>query len=185
MPAPIFARRPIATAAAAALLALTPACSSMIASAEREFSDPQSAEIATGGRIAADVVITGVDYAFDGIPASVPAGSRVGFTNASNGEAHELVVFGVAADDPRPANDLWEDLSVNAEPVLVTVAGPGQDGQLYVGDGTITEPGRYLAVCFLPVGANPDTIFEQDGPPESDAPPHAANGMVAEIVVVA
>lgn len=177
---PLPVRRPMAVAAIAALLALAPACGSVIASVETEYSDPQSVPVTDVG-----VVITGTDYAYSGIPSALPAGTTIRFTNTSTTEAHELVVFPIAEDETRPAEELWQDLAPSAEPVLVTVAGPGDDGQVYVGDGTLGEPGRYLAVCFLPVGADPETIFEQDGPPESDAPPHAANGMVAEIEVEA
>ena len=178
--------------AASALLVLAAGCTSTISSAEREFSDPQSVDPAAtsdpadGERVGADAIITGRDYVFEGIPDVVRAGDTIAFVNASLEEAHELVVFPIAADETRPVEELWEALDPTAaEPVLVSVAGPSQDGQVYVGDGTISDPGRYLAICFLPVGGDPELIFEEEGPVESDAPPHASVGMVAEIVVEA
>ena len=177
--------------AASALIVLAAGCTSTSSSAEREFSDPQSVDPAAtsdpadGERVGADAIITGRDYVYEGIPDVVRAGDTIAFVNASLEEAHELVVFPIAADETRPVEELWDELDPTGEPVLVSVAGPSQDGQLYVGDGTITDPGRYLAICFLPVGGDPELIFEQEGPVESDAPPHASVGMVAEIVVEA
>lgn len=51
-----------------------------------------------------------------------------------------------------------------------------------MGDGTLTEPGRYAIVCFLPVGSD-DSILESEVPPQSDAPPHITQGMFAELTV--
>ena len=111
----------------------------------------------------ADLVVSGLDYYFEGLPAEVAAGTTVSFTNASAVEAHELVLFRLPDDETRPVEEVW--------PTFV------------VGDGTLTEPGRYIAICFLPVGGDPVEILEGDGPPESDDPPHAAEGMVTDFVV--
>ena len=40
------------------------------------------------------------------------------------------------------------------------VAGPGEDGIPVVGDGTITEPGRYAVICAIPIGADPAAVAE-------------------------
>jgi hypothetical protein len=42
------------------------------------------------------------------------------------------------------------------------------------------EPGRYLVACFVPVGATQDAI---ESGKEPDGPPHALQGMVAEMQV--
>ena len=76
--------------------------------------------------------------------------------------------------------------SETAEPATVILAATGQTDVpgAVVGDGTLTEPGRYAIVCFLPVGSD-DSILESEGPPpEGEAPPHAMQGMVAELTVV-
>lgn len=44
----------------------------------------------------------------------------------------------------------------------------------------IDEPGRYVAVCFIPVGTTPETPPEDF---ENLGPPHALQGMVAEFEV--
>ena len=60
------------------------------------------------------------------------------------------------------------------------------------GDGTLTEPGRYLVFCAIPTGADPDdamvamqeAVDSQSGPPQIDGgPPHLAQGMYGELVV--
>ena len=58
-----------------------------------------------------------------------------------------------------------------------------------VGDGTLSEPGRYLVICAIPTGADPMEYLEaaaqsEEGPPEVEGgPPHFVNGMYAEVVV--
>ena len=59
-----------------------------------------------------------------------------------------------------------------------------------VGDGTLTEPGRYVLMCFIPVGADPEEYMTAvaaagGGKPEGVAggPPHFTAGMVAELTV--
>ena len=59
------------------------------------------------------------------------------------------------------------------------------------GDGTLTEPGRYLVLCAIPTGADPGEYLaaaaaSEGGPPEGVAggPPHFVNGMWAEVTVV-
>ena len=77
-----------------------------------------------------------------------------------------------------------------SEPAAVLLAPPGGAPQIEaVGDGTLSEPGRYMFVCTIPVGADPAAIAksmsEPDAgpPPASDAPLHYMAGMWAEAVV--
>ncbi len=71
---------------------------------------------------------------------------------------------------------------------------PGEDGSNPEGAGssiTVTEPGRYAIVCFIPQGADPEMVAEamagggeSEGPPDmGDGTPHAFLGMVAEFQV--
>jgi hypothetical protein len=83
--------------------------------------------------------------------------------------------------------------AVPGEPAVVLIAAPGEEGMAVVGDGTIEELGRYAVVCFIPVGADPAEVLE--GPPDDEAtgtpgaeeepsgPPHASEGMFAELTV--
>jgi len=131
-----------------------------------------------------DVVVVGVDYAYEDLPAEIAAGSTIGLVNDSDVEAHELVVFRLPDDETRPVEEVWPTFEPTGPPTLVSVAAPGEPGSVFVGDGTVTEPGRYIAICFLPIGGDPVEILQGDGPPESDDPPHATEGMVAEFTVV-
>lgn len=139
--------------------------------------------------------VTAVDYAFEGLPATMPAGSTLTLTNASDVEAHELVAIRIPDIEVRSVEDLIqlpdEELSTifpeDAPPAVVLIAGPGEEGIAVVGDGTISEPGRYAIVCFFPTGGDPEEILDPDatGPPDVEnlGPPHAFNGMYAELTV--
>lgn len=136
------------------------------------------------------VTVTAVDWGFEGLPDSVPAGTKLSLSNEGE-EPHELVAMRIPDSETRPVSELVrlpeEELGAvfgEAMPATVILSARGQTDTPgpVVGDGTLTEPGRYAIVCFLPVGAD-DSILESEGPPESDAPPHVSQGMFAELVV--
>lgn len=141
--------------------------------------------------------ITGVDYVLEGVPASMPAGSKLTFTNASDVEAHQLVALRLPDDEQRsvdelvalPQDELFAVFAEEQPPAAVLFAGPGEDGFAAVGDGTIDEPGRYALLCFVPVGADPDEYLaaaqesQEPAPDVAGGPPHAAEGMFAEVSV--
>jgi plastocyanin len=157
-----------------------------------------AASATTTGTAAAGqtVEVTAVDYKFEGLPATVKAGTKLTMTNGSTDEAHELVAIRLPDDEKRPVSELItlpdEELGeiVSTEPAAVLIAGPGDDAMAVVGDGTLEEAGRYAIVCFIPVGADPAEIL---APPSDDAtppaeeepsgPPHASQGMYAELTV--
>ncbi len=140
------------------------------------------------------VTIDGVDYGFANVPSSVPAGTRLGFRNTSENELHELVAFRLDTDTPlaellgQPPAELEATLGA---PITVMLQPPGApEAVVAVGDGTLGEPGRYVLMCFIPVGADPDEYMAAvaaagGGKPEGVAggPPHFTAGMVAELVV--
>ena len=75
-------------------------------------------------------------------------------------------------------------------PDTVLLAAPGGEQVDAVGDGTLTEPGRYVLACFIPTGVDPDAYLNapasEEGPPQvpgADGPPHITHGMWAELVV--
>ena len=136
------------------------------------------------------VEITAVDYGFEGLPESVEAGTRLSLTNEGD-EPHEVVAFRIPDDETRPVSELVALPEEELEPlfgagppaaVILAATGTTDTPGAVVGDGTLTEPGRYAIVCFLPVGSD-DSILESEGPPESDAPPHVSQGMFAELTV--
>jgi hypothetical protein len=135
------------------------------------------------------------DYAFGGLPESVPAGTRLQVQNISKKELHELIAFRLADDETRPLETLvalpprqLEGLFAGP-PAMVLLAPPGGPQIDAVGDGTLAEPGRYLVFCAIPTGADPVEYMnaaEQggEGPPQVDGgPPHFMEGMYAEVTV--
>lgn len=139
------------------------------------------------------IEVTAVDYAFEGLPEMIEAGTRISLTNEGK-EPHELVAMRIPDEETRsveellalPQEELFAVFGGEPEPATVILAAPGETDMpgAVVGDGTITEPGRYAILCFIPVGSDPSILDpEAEGPPEGDAPPHAVHGMWAELIV--
>lgn len=182
-------------AAAAATLALTACGDDDAAVAASPDTEPIAAEeVETGDEAAEPVVVTAVDFGYEDLPGSVPAGTRLALVNDSPVELHELVAFRIPDDEDRSVDELValppdEVMPLLGEPATVLLAAPGSDETIpAVGDGTLTEPGRYAVICVIPTGADPDEYLAaaatSDGPPEVDGgPPHVANGMFAELTV--
>ena len=142
------------------------------------------------------VTVSAVDYAFEDLPASIPAGTTLGLVNHSTTEAHELVAFRLPAGETRSADELAAlppeeqgALFGGTQPATVLIAPPGEEATAMVGDGTLTEPGRYLVLCSIPTGADPDELMaaaaaSTGGPPDVEGgPPHLVQGMVADLTV--
>lgn len=125
--------------------------------------------------------IEATDYAFGGIPETVPAGTTVlNFAN-DGAEFHEAVVMKIADGEERPVEELLtlpdeEAMALVTEKAFV-LAPP--DAATYV--TADLEPGRYVALCFVPVGTTPEAMA--GGAPSEEADPHFAHGMVAEFTV--
>jgi hypothetical protein len=159
--------------------------------ATEEEEEPTEDGPAAAGEV---LEVEALDYAFAGLPASVPAGTKLSFTNSSEVELHELVAMRLPDSEQRPVAELLalpeEELMglFPGPPATVLMAPPAGGEQIAaVGDGTLEEPGRYALVCFIPTGADPVAYMEQsgpDGPPDvPGGPPHVAHGMFAELVV--
>ncbi|MCB9373091.1 MAG: hypothetical protein H6518_09945 [Microthrixaceae bacterium] len=137
------------------------------------------------------VVIEGSDYAFGNVPETVSVGTTLELDNTSDTELHELVAFRVDTDEPLddllalPQDELERQLGI---PTAVLVQPPGApEAFAAVGDGTLTEPGRYVLLCTIPQGADPEAYVAaaqaaQGGRPEGfDGAPHFTLGMAAEV----
>lgn len=120
---------------------------------------------------AEQVEITAVEYAFEGVPQTLPAG-LASFALTNEGvEEHEMVVFkrneGVNEDLEQimqlPEEQQMEKLTFTG----VTFGGPGSTSYAAVD----LEPGTYFLVCFVPVGGG------------EDGPPHFMEGMQHTITV--
>ena len=150
------------------------------------------------------IEVTGVDYAFTGVPETVPSGPiGMRFTNGTDAdEQHELIIFKKADGDTRSAEEILNDPAAQEQ-------GPGQfAGAVFATPGTTAgtfldlAPGDYIAVCFIPVGSGEHEMPEgeaddsmedagedqaaDDQAPEEEGeggPPHFTQGMVAEFSV--
>lgn len=164
--------------------------------AAHDASDDHAPEPDSGADTPAEVVVTATDYAFEGVPESVPAGSRLRIQNESGVELHEIVVFRLPDAEQRSFDELMSldpaalQAATGGPPVAVLVQPPGGPAIDAVGDGTLAEPGRYLLLCAIPTGADPGEYMaaaaqSQGGPVTGVAggPPHLAHGMAAELVV--
>ena len=118
------------------------------------------------------VDITAVEYAFEGVPAELPAG-RISFALENTGvEEHEMVLFRRNDD----ATETFEELSeLGEEEMMAKVA---FTGVAFGGPDTTShvvldlEPGTYFLSCFIPVGGG------------EEGPPHFMQGMQETIEVV-
>jgi hypothetical protein len=129
------------------------------------------------------IAVTAVDFGYEGLPDSAPAGTRLTLANSAPSELHEIVAFRLPDDETRPASELMslppEEMGslFAGEPatVLLTPPGGGAGDQIAaVGDGTLSEPGRYLVLCAIPTGVSPDVYLAAaaesgGGPPRSRA----------------
>ena len=124
----------------------------------------------------------------------MPVGTTFTLVNVSSVEVHELVAMRLTDDETRPAAELiqlpQEELfGITAGPPrMVLIAPPGAGSMPELGDGSFTEPGRYLLLCFIPAGADPEAFLAAaaatDGPPQvAGGPPHFVLGMFAEVIV--
>ncbi len=149
-----------------------------------------SSDVADG-----ELEVTMADFHYgDALPASVPAGTRIVVSNDSPTELHEFVAVRLADDDDRTPEEIVDgDLgAVFATPPATVILVPPDDGEpiIAVGDGTLQEPGRYLIVCAIPTGVDPDVYLQAaaeagGGPPQVEGgPPHFVHGMFAELEVV-
>lgn len=148
-----------------------------------------------GEPVSGTIEVTGQDYEFVGVPELVASGAEFTFTNASTAEVHEMIVIGIPADETRTLEELLElpeEETADFPFQGVLVALPGEDGANPEGPGssiTISEPGRYAVVCFIPQGADPAVVEEAmagggEGPPDmGGGTPHAFLGMAAEFTV--
>ena len=154
---------------------------------------------AVASPVPSDIEVRATDFHFHDLPEHVIVGTTVTLVNDAPTEMHELVALRLADDETRTAEEIMAlpqeeliSLFESSPPAMVILAGPGQEPVVAVGDGTFTEPGRYLIVCAIPTGVSAETYFaavaesDGEGPPQVDGgPPHFVHGMFTELEVVA
>ncbi|MDP8937083.1 MAG: hypothetical protein M3O23_05050 [Actinomycetota bacterium] len=140
--------------------------------------------------------VTATDYRFENLPKTVKAGTTLTLKNESDKELHEMVVSRLPDNERRSADELVklpeDELGglFQGPPALVLFDPPGDAEPIKaLGDGKLTEKGRYLVICSIPTGADPAEFLKaaeaaQGGPPQvAGGPPHFTRGMYGEITV--
>jgi hypothetical protein len=100
--------------------------------------------------------VTGVDYAFQGLPSELPAGpTSIAFTDGGT-EEHEIMIVKAAEGDDITLDQLLalppDEAFARVQPVTVTWGAPGETGYTAVD----LEPGTYFALCNIPMGGAPE-----------------------------
>lgn len=135
--------------------------------------------------LAATVDVVAIDYAYQGMPATVPAG-RLGIRLDNQGEeVHEAVILRIDDEAGMTINEILElpeeEGMELAEMRGVVFADAGATGSAVID----LDPGQYALVCFVPVGTT--EMSDVEGPPEEGAepggPPHFVEGMVESFEV--
>ena len=119
-----------------------------------------------------EVAVSGVDYAFEGVPDTIEAGNvSFAFTNNSEAEEHEMGLIrkkdGVSLTFEEILNLPEDEGEQHSEFITITFAPPGGESSTLAN----LTPGDYAMVCFIPVGG-------QEG-----GKPHFAEGMIHEFTV--
>jgi plastocyanin len=158
--------------------------------------------------------VGGVEYAFTGLPTSVPVGTTLTFTN-NGAEIHEMALNRLADGVTESFAELMalneSGVDLEAEGYIDTDYGYQQlfavPGQTADGSITLDREGRYVALCYIPSGLEMAKLEElgidlSTLSPETDPstlspevqeflgevmgnPPHLAQGMIQEFVVTA
>ena len=126
--------------------------------------------------------VTGIEYEFQGLPKTVPAGNvAIRFTD-NGAELHELEIFRVKSKDSvKKIVGLSEkEQRKKIDESGITFASPG--GTSYT-IADLSKPGRYGVVCHLPVGSTSEQAAQQAE--KKHAKSHAQEGMYATITVEA
>jgi len=189
--------RALASVAAGLLIATVPlACGDDDDSADTTTTTEATSDATTTTAAEAKTVeVNAMDYAFENLPKEVEAGTKLKLVNKSTKELHELVAFRLPDGETRPVSELVKlpqeevEKLLTGQPAAVLLAPPGGEQITAVGDGTLTEPGRYAIICAIPTGADPAAYLKAasenpDGPPEvPGGPPHLVAGMFGELTV--
>lgn len=180
------------------LLATGAALTLGLAACSSDDDSPEAAdaqEVNQGeGTEASIVEVVAVDFSFEGLPDSVPAGTRLRLRNDASSELHELVAFKLDDEESRSIDEIValppEEMQATlGEPTTVLLAPPSSEQVAApIGDGTLEEPGRYAIICVIPTGVDPDEYLAaaatSNGPPDvGGGAPHIAHGMYAELTV--
>lgn len=125
-----------------------------------------------------EISATTVDYEFEGLPTSSPAGlTALKITNEGD-EFHEIVLMRINDDVTDSIEDLLElpeeEVEGKVTPAGVVLAMPGTSAINFFD----LKPGRYGVLCFISKDSDAEHEFQGDGLP------HFTEGMVEELEIV-
>jgi len=120
--------------------------------------------------------VTGLEYEFEGLPKTLPAGKvAIRFTD-TGAELHELAIARMKTKDSAKKLLGMSEKEINKK--IEEIGGSfATQGQTTYTIADLSKPGRYLAACFLPVGSTDFANAEKKGTP------HWKRGMLQEIKV--
>jgi hypothetical protein len=125
--------------------------------------------------------VTAKNYEFEGIGETVPAGTTViNFANDGT-EFHEIALVKLAEGEERPLEELMALPEEETDQLITEKAfsfAPPGAATFVTAD---LDPGRYVAICFVPVGATPEAL--ESGATLNDEDGHFMHGMVTEFEV--
>lgn len=129
--------------------------------------------------------VTAVDYAFEGVKPSYPAGTTSFEFSNEGEELHEFIVLRKKDDTSESFEELLElpeeEARQKVDSVASTFGEPGEEGVYTVAD---LQPGEYLGICFIPTGLTPEAAeAAEQGGAEPQGPPHFTKGMRVEFTV--
>ncbi len=134
-----------------------------------------------------EVTVTGIEYAYQGVPDNAKAGTVVTFVNGGS-EVHEVVAIrrneGVTTTLDELVAMPEEESNKLVSFLGVAIASPGDTAPETI---ALDQPGSYIFICFIPVGTKALPSLAPDATPNEsllpDGPPHFVQGMVAEFNV--
>jgi hypothetical protein len=119
------------------------------------------------------VVVTSVEYAYEGLPTSVPVGTRLGLANGGV-EVHDMMLGRIADGETASLEEILNMENPVGDGIIEIVGEPLRAAPGETADGTLLldREGRYAIVCFLPQGlADIEALTALDsGTPVEDLP---------------
>ncbi len=133
------------------------------------------------------VTITGVEYAYEGLPERVEPGTVVSFKNGGT-EVHEIIAVRRNEGVTTTLDELLAMSETESDKLVtflgVAIASPGETALDTI---TLDQPGSYIFLCFIPVGTTELPSLAPDATPSEsllpDGPPHFTQGMLTEFNV--
>jgi uncharacterized cupredoxin-like copper-binding protein len=128
--------------------------------------------------------VTAKDYKFDGVDKTVKSGPTVLRLENKGTEVHEAIVVRVNDGVTESVDELLQDPDAAQSKVTTVGAAFVKPGSTAGSTIAIDKPGKYVMLCFIPLGTTPEALQKAiESGTEPDGPPHFTQGMKAEFTV--